>query len=121
MSNILVVAIAENEGFYESNLVSQGHVDKASTPEEAIKFLESGHHDFVISEFDLGERARRNGIGILLAAKKIDPNVVAVLILDEDIKTEYVKKKIDYFFDKPVGIDQLQETVQLFIEDKTAG
>jgi DNA-binding NarL/FixJ family response regulator len=120
MNNILVVSIAENDG-YENNLVSQGHVDKASTPEEAIEFLESGHYDFVISEFDLGEQAKRNGIRILLAAKKIDPKVVAVLIFDEDIRTEYVKKKIDYFFDKPVGMDQLQETVQLFIAGKTAG
>lgn len=91
------------------------HVDAANTPDEAFKFLESDRYDYVISDLDL-KNANFNGIGVLLAAKKNQPEVVAILMSAEDIRRDDVRKLgIDCFLGKPVSMDLLEETIDGFL------
>ncbi len=87
-------------------------VESANSPDEAFGMMEEKHYHIVISDLNL-ENINFNGIGVLLAAKKRYPNVVAILMSAEDIRTEDVRKMgIDRFLGKPVSLELLEEVLQ---------
>lgn len=111
--NILVVDDEKSIIFsLKAALKKEGYaVRTAENPIEAIKLIEPGAVQVIISDYNMPEM---NGMEFLDKVKKIDPEIVFILMTaygSEKLAIEAMKKGAYDYFSKPFDIDEMRVIV----------
>ncbi len=105
----LLTDILEEEGYV---------VETAENGQEGIRLLEDQTFDMVISDIVM---PKKNGIEVLVAAKRIDPNLPVVMITgypSVDTVIRLVKLGSSDYITKPFNVDLIRVTVAKVLELK---
>ncbi len=98
-------------------LTGEGYsVVTANGGEEAIEYLEAQRFDLVITDLVM---ARVNGVEVLRAAKRIDPNFPVIVITgypSVETVTELVRLGAGDYLTKPFNVDVVIVTVAKLLE-----
>jgi len=90
-------------------LAKEGYsVRTSESPQDAIKFVEPGTFQVIISDFNM---PGMNGVELLKRVKQIDPEVVFILMTaygSEKLAIEAMKEGAYDYFSKPFDIDEMR-------------
>jgi DNA-binding NtrC family response regulator len=96
----------------------EGHeIDQAESGEEAIRALDKGAYDFVLTDLALGIGA--TGMDVLRSAKELQPETPVVMITahgSEQIAVEAMKLGADDYVPKPFDNDEIRLVVKRALE-----
>ena len=117
-NNILIVDDEKSILFsLKAALQKEGYLVKtASEPQEALKSIEPGAFQVVISDYNM---PAMNGLEFLRKVKQIDPEVVFILMTaygSEKLAIEAVKDGAYDYFSKPFEIEELRVVVAKALE-----
>ncbi len=90
-------------------------VDGAATKEEAFDLLRERHYTAVIADLRLSGADEKEGFSVIQEAKRIDPEVKAVVITaygESGTRAQAFEFKADYYMEKPVSPHQLVEVLR---------
>lgn len=90
-------------------------VDTASTVEMAKKLLEKHDYDIVITDLKLSGVESEEGFDIIQMAKEFHPESKIIMITaygDHGIKERAYRMGISHYFEKPVSIHVLKDTLR---------
>jgi DNA-binding NtrC family response regulator len=111
--NILVVDDEKSILFsLKAALQKEGYVVKtAGSPSEALKLVEPGAFQVIISDYNM---PAMNGIEFLRVVKKVDPELVFILMTafgNEKLAIDAMKEGAFDYFSKPFDIDEMRVVV----------
>ncbi len=111
--NILVVDDEKSILFsLKAALKKEGYqVKSAENPEEALKFIEPGAFQVIISDYNM---PGMNGMDFLARVKEIDPEIVFILMTaygSEKLAIEAMKNGAYDYFSKPFDIEEMRVIV----------
>ena len=90
------------------------HIDTAETLEEAMKHIEHGFYDCVISDIRLTGALSEEGLHILQHVKQRSPETKVILITGYDDPALTYRAQalgVDHFFEKPVSANVLLNAI----------
>lgn len=89
------------------------HVREAASGEEAMRLLEAGEVDCVLTDFNMGEK---NGVDVLCYAMERQPRARRVLMSGTlpvaMLRVEASRECVDHVFEKPMGLDEWASTLR---------